>query len=212
MIEYVIHEMPDLNNIGKSVSFPKMVLKSNMNTEDLVKRIAYPGSGVSRATVVSVLMRLSEQLAASLANGYSVTIDGIGTFTAALGYKKGREREDITDEHAPNLNARSIEIAKVNFKANAEFVKQTRALCTGVKRRGEMRLQKLKTTRQQRIAMALDYLERHEQISIKEYAALTSLRYHTAQLELKQLRDDPSSGIRAKGHGVTLVYVKAKRY
>ena len=208
MIDYVIHEMPGLNNIGESVSFPKMVLKSNMSTEELVERIAFPGSGVSRASVVAVLMRLSEQLAASLADGHSVTIDGIGTFTAALGYKEGKEREDISDEDAPNLNARSIEIAKVNFKADVDLVKQTRALCTGMKRRGEMRVQKLQTTRQQRLAMALDYLDRHEQISIKEYAALTSLRYHTARLELKQLREDPTSGIRAKGHGVTLAYVK----
>ena len=208
MIEYVIHEMPGLSNVDKSASFPKMVLKSNLSTEELVERIAFPGSGVSRASVVAVLMRLSEQLAASLADGHSVTIDGIGTFTAALGYKEGRVREDISDEHAPNLNARSIEISKVNFKVDSDLVKQMRALCTGVKRRGEMRVQKLQTTRQQRLAMVLDYLDRHEQISIKEYAALTSLRYHTAQLELKQLRDDLTSGIRAKGHGVTLVYVK----
>ena len=210
MIEYVIHEMPDIRKTGKTVSYPRMVVKSNMTTEELVEKIAMPGSGVSRSSVVAVLMRLSEQMAMSLADGRSVTIEGVGTFTASLGYKEGREREDLTDEHAPNLNARSIEIDKVNFRVDPRLVNGVRWNCNGIKRRGELRLQKLKTTLQERIALAHEFLEQHERMTVSDYAAITSLRYHAAQRELKQLREDISSGICAQGRGVSLAYIKRK--
>ena len=208
MIEYMIHEMPDLNKTGEPISYPKMVVKRNLSTEEFIDRIALPGSGISRSTLKAALMRVAEQLALSLADGYSVTLDEIGIFTAALGYKEGREREDMTHDDAPNRNARSIEVAKVNFKVDQRLVNTVRAECRDIRRRGERHLQAVAAEADTRLAMAQRYIEEHGQMTVKEYAEITGLRYHTAQRELKSFGADPIAGIAPKGRRPHIVYVK----
>lgn len=207
MIEYVVHEMPDIRKTGESVSYPKMVVKRNLNTEEFIDRIALPGSGITRASMKSALMRVAEQLVLALADGYSVSIDEIGTFTAALGYKEGREREDLTDTTAPKRNARSIEVTKVNFRVDPKLVRDVRNECRDIRRRGEMRPQTVDDTLSSRLEMAHRYIEEHGLMTISDYAALTGLRRHNAQRELKALAADPASGIVAKGRHTHIFYV-----
>ena len=69
MIEYVVHEMPDMNKTGEPICYPKMVVKRNLNTEEFIDRIALPGSGITRASMKSALMRVAEQLVLALADG-----------------------------------------------------------------------------------------------------------------------------------------------
>ena len=208
MIEYMIHEMPDLNKTGEPISYPKMVVKRNMSTEEFIDLVALPGSGMSRSTLKAALTRVAEQLALSLADGYSVTLDEIGIFTAALGYKEGREREDMSHADAPNRNARSIEVAKVNFKVDQRLVNAVRTECRDIRRRGERYLQPMAAEADARLTMAQRYIEEHGQMTVKEYAEISGLRLHNAQRELRAFGTDPKTGIAAKGRRPHIVYVK----
>ena len=51
----------------------------------VVERITYPGSGLSRGSVIQVMTTVAEHLSYCMAEGQSVTLDCIGTFTPRSG-------------------------------------------------------------------------------------------------------------------------------
>ena len=85
MAEYIKQEMCDLNGTGEKPVYYRMKIQRNMDMEDFVERITYPGSGLSRGSVIQVMTTVAEHLAYCMAEGQSVTLDGIGTFTPRLG-------------------------------------------------------------------------------------------------------------------------------
>ena len=70
-----------------------------------MERITYPGSGLSRGSVIQVMTTVAEHLAYCMAEGQSVTLDGIGTFTPRLGVAKDKEIDSL-DGDEPKRNAR----------------------------------------------------------------------------------------------------------
>ena len=91
MAEYIKQEMCDLNGTGEKPVYYRMKIQRNMDMEDFVERITYPGSGLSRGSVIQVMTTVAEHLAYCMAEGQSVTLDGIGTFTPRLGVAKDKE-------------------------------------------------------------------------------------------------------------------------
>ena len=59
----------------------------------------------------------SDELAYYMAQGYSVSIDGVGTFKPTLGIAEGKET-DTLDGDEQKRNARSIMVNGVNFRAS----------------------------------------------------------------------------------------------
>ena len=63
-----------------------------------------------------------------MAEGQSVTLDGIGTFTPRLGVVKDKEIDSL-DGDEPKRNARSIEVNGINYRANKELIRETNLRC-----------------------------------------------------------------------------------
>ena len=63
-----------------------------------------------------------------MAEGQSVTLDGIGTFTPRLGVAKDKEIDSL-DGDEPKRNARSIEVNGINYRANKELIRETNLRC-----------------------------------------------------------------------------------
>lgn len=61
---------------------------------------------------------------------------------------------------------------------------------------------------EERISRAIAYMEEHDYLTVKGYAELNGLSVSTASVELRKLRSDASSGIRAIGKRSGLMYVK----
>ena len=95
MAEYIKQEMCDLNGTGEKPVYYRMKIQRNMDMEDFVERITYPGSGLSRGSVIQVMTTVAEHLAYCMAEGQSVTLDGIGTFTPRLGVAKDKEIDSL---------------------------------------------------------------------------------------------------------------------
>ena len=77
-----------------------------------------------------------------------------------------------------------------------------------MERAGESRLHDTPYTKEERLKLAHQYLEEHGAMRVVEYMELTGLSRTKATLELKEFRQDTSSGITFVGRGSAKVYVK----
>ena len=147
-----------------------------------------------------------DEMAELLGKGYSVTIDGLGTFRASIGLEEDKEM-DTFDGNDPKRNARSLRLTDINYRTNKELIKKANRHCK-LERAGESRLHHTPYSKEERLKLAQQYLEEHGVMRVVEYMELTGLSRTKATLELKEFRQDTSSGITFVGRGSAKVYVK----
>ena len=128
MARYIKQEMSDLNGKGEKRVFYRMKIEENIDSNQFMDEIATPGSGLSRASVVSVMTAVAEQLARCMAGGRSVTLEGIGTFKPKLGVVKNKEAETLNEDE-PKRNAQSLEVNGVDFRVDRKLVRNTNRRC-----------------------------------------------------------------------------------
>ena len=83
--KYIKKEIPDLNGTGQTQAYYKMKL-TPMSYDAFVKQCAREGH-TDESLILGVLSLVSEKLALCMAEGYSVKLDGIGTFNAKIGVR-----------------------------------------------------------------------------------------------------------------------------
>lgn len=206
MAKYMKKEMADLNGTGQMQAYYCMQRVGNISHSEFVSRCAYSGSGLARSTVEAVLTVVGDMLPHLLAHGYSVSIDGLGTFAAKLGVREDKE-QDAFEPGEPTRNAQSIEVSGIGFRTDKRLVHKTGRQCT-LERGGVSRLQRSEYTLDERMALARDYLEHNAYMRVGNYAALTGLSHSKACAELRRLSQLPDSGFVSRGSGTHKVYVK----
>ncbi len=154
------------------------------------------------------LSKIAEQLVEELADGNTVTLDGIGTFQATLGVKKDKEMDTI-DGDGPKRNAKSIEVKNVRYVSDKDLVNDVNLHCK-LTRAGVSRVNRSPYTKEERLKMLQDYLAdaTHPFIRVADYAELTSLPRSTATKELRTFSENPANGITTSGRRTAIVYVK----
>ena len=157
--------------------------------------------------VMNVMSHIVDEMAELLGKGYSVSIDGLGTFRASIGLEKDKEM-DTFDEDDTKRNARSLRLTGINYRADKDLIKKANRHCK-LERAGESRLYHTPYTQEERLKQALQYLDEHGAMRVAQYMELTGLSRTKATLELKEFRQDASTGITFLGRGSTKVYVKA---
>lgn len=207
MADYVKQELPNLDGKGEDRSYYRILKRGNVNSNQLIDRICnVGGSSLSRGTIIHVLTTVAEEMARQMADGYSVTLDGIGTFSATIGVKEGKEQDTFYGEEVKR-NAKSLEVKNVTFRSDKELVKEVSRRCD-LKRAGVFQIHRSKYNKEERLKLALDYLSSHSVMRIQDYVELTGLSRTSATLELKEFRENPESGITFSGRGTTKVYIK----
>ena len=208
MAQYIKQEMNALNGESGKQVYYRMKIERNLDMDGFVERVAHDGSGLSRASVLHVMEAVADQLARCMAEGQSVTIEGIGTFKPRLGVVKGKELDAI-DATKPQRNAQSIEVNGVHFRTDKKLVRKTNRHCT-LTRGGISRIKHSSYTEEERLTLALNYLNEHVFMHVSDYMKLTGLKRTSATMELKQFSRDPESGIDTEGRGSHRVYVRRK--
>ncbi len=209
MAKYIKQEMPNLNGKGEDKSYYRIQKQGNVSTDELLQHICdVGGSGISRGSIVHALTSVVDEMTRLLADGYSVTIDGLGTFMATIGVKEGKEADTI-DGGETKRNAQSLEVKNVSYRSDKELVKNINVKCDLV-RAGVCRVHRSQYSKEERLQLALDYLSdsAHPMMRIADYVALTGLSRTAATLELQEFRENPESGITTSGRGTAKVYVK----
>ena len=103
MARYIMEEMPDIQKTGKRITYPKFARIDNASIKELAQRVG-DVSGFSAGDIEGVLLQTAIEMAHLMAEGRSVKIDGIGTFTPSLALG-GRRRQ--TPKRTKHLRRRS---------------------------------------------------------------------------------------------------------
>ena len=205
MARYIKREMVDLNNPGQTIFTYRMQTMPMDNAdfiEDCTRNTTFSGP-----EIMGILSLVAEQLAKRMARGYSVTIDGLGTFKAQIGLTRdARKRlneeasspttDESDDSTQRSLNARSLEVTGILWKPAKSLVRDTNCECR-LERGGEEPLRKSKYTLEERRARALAYLEKHTVMRVSDYVRLTGLSHTKAAKELNNIPGIKSVGSRS---------------
>ena len=201
--KYIKREVADLNGTGRTQACYKMELKS-MNFQQFVD-LCHREGRMDESQILGVLSLVSEKLALCMAEGFSVKLDGIGTFNAKLGVRSDM-LPDAFEEGESSRNAKSIMVNGVSYRADKDLIRNTDRKCTLV-RGGESRLKKSPFTLEERIQKARDFMKAHMFMKVPDYMQLTGLSRSTAAEELRKLASDPSTGITSRGQRSQKLYI-----
>ena len=201
--KYIKQEVPDLNGTGRTQAYYKMKL-SPMSFQQFVSLCSREGR-MEESQILGVLSLVSEKLSLSMSEGYSVKLDGIGTFHAKLGVRDDL-LQDAFEEGEATHNAKSIHVTGVSYRPDPDLIRTTSRRCV-LERGGISRLRKSKLTLEQRIQKAHEYLENHPFMRVPDYVKLTGLSRTTATTELRKLALNPSSGIMSQGSRSQKYYI-----
>ena len=206
MAEYEMQESNLPNREGKRMLYPRIRLKGRYTLEEIARRISQ-GSTYSTGEIIGLVQSLTEEIAAGMAQGLAVKIDGLGIFTPTLGLRRGAGRE-TGEEGERRRNAQSIRVSGVHFRADTRLVGETGMRCR--LERSERKFQKSsrRYTPEERLGLAKRFLATVcPFLTVGDYVELTGLRPTTAGRELRAWAALPDSGIRAEGLGSHRVYV-----
>lgn len=193
--KYIKQEIPDLNGTGRTQAYYKMKLRPLTNEQFI--SICADGSPLDESTIQSVLTRVSDRLSLYMSQGFSVKLDGIGTFHAKLGMRSDM-LQDAFEEGEPTHNASAIRVTGVSYRADNDLIRGTNLRCI-LEKEGVSRLRKCPFTLEERIQKAKDFLAKNMFMRVPDYVRLTGLSRTTASIELRKLASNPSSGIISRG-------------
>lgn len=209
MAKYKLQELPDMQGEGKRKVYPKMVINRTLNLEDLTEKMKSHHRAFSPSTIEAVVMDLEDMMVEVLSMGYNVKLDGIGTFSLSLGF----EDEKLTEmqKEGDKMLYRKVGVKNVNFKVDPEMLLQLRKE-TDLEREmsGVKVIKKNLFSKEERIARALQVIERDGYITLTDYAHINNLSRTAASAELKEITSDANSPIDWRGNGSHKVWIKKR--
>lgn len=206
MAKYIKQELPDLHRTGEEKAYYRLKTTRNVDFQEFVQHMCEHGSGISKGDAIRILMRATESLTTLLAEGYSVSIDELGTFKATIGLEEDKEM-DALDGDAPKRNAQSLRLNGVHFQADKKLVANASRRCR-LERGGVSRLCRSPFTKEERLQKLLAWLDERGMIRVKDYMSLVGLSHTKAAEELRLFSRDASSGVSSVGRLAGKVYVK----
>ena len=207
MAKYIKQEMTDLSGKGEEKVYYRLQSERNIDFNALAEYVGRHNGMMSKGLVINVMEHVVDAMAELIGKGHSVTIDGLGTVRASLGLEKDKVM-DTFDGDETKRNARSLRLTGINYRADKVLIREANRHCKQ-ERAGEARLHHSPYSKEERLKLALQYLEEHGAMRVVEYMELTGLSRTKAAMELKEFRQDLSSGITFIGRGSAKVYVKA---
>ena len=207
MAKYIKQEMIDLSGKNEEKVYYRLQSQGNIGFNELAEHIGRRNGMMSKGLVMNVMEHVADAMAELLGKGHSVTIDGLGTFRASIGLEEDKEM-DTFDGNETKRNAQSLRLTGINYRADKTLIRKANHHCK-LERAGESRLHHTPYSKEERLKLAHQYLKEHGAMRVVEYMELTGLSRTKATLELKEFRQDVSTGITFIGRGSAKVYVKA---
>ena len=224
-LQYYKLEQRDNFDMKKTRTVYKLKRKGNIDGDEFIQKVAHR-RGFSDSVIKGVLNDVAKELALQLAEGFSVTLPDIGSFSLGVRLEQHRkeqwEKEQSAAEAAEESgatvskiaepNAQKIVLHHINFRTNKTFFNEVQIRYNKKKLQRIGKAQGVRITiddmkQSQRIAAAKAYLKEHHYMHVADYANLTGLSRSSAQRELCELDEYRFSGIMAQGLGSHRVYV-----
>lgn len=209
MAKYKLQEMPDVHHSGKKRVFPKLVTNRQMDTKEFIEKLRLHNRAISESVTTAVLTDIANFLGEMLAAGYTVKLDGLGTYSLSLDFDDDKPVEMQGDDD--KMLYRKVRVRDVNYKSDPELVKYINNEIELERDLGGVsRLYEQKYTLEERIGRAAEWLESHAFFTLHDYAAMNNLSRTTASLELKMLTSGDEAPFDYTGSGSHKVWVKRK--
>ena len=211
MAKYKLQEMGDMRYDGKRRVYPKMVTNRTLSRKEFVKMMQNYHRGISESTTEAVLTDVVDMLTDMLSMGYNVNLEGFGTFSLSLAFEDEKPREIQVE--GDKMTYRKVGVKDINFKASPEFVKEVKRETDRELERdmgGVKVIRKQLYSKEERVARALEIIEKNGILTLGDYASINNLSRTAASMELKELTCDKSSPIDSLGRGSHKVWVKRK--
>lgn len=204
MLNYHIQELPSLQQDSEETVFPKLDSYSQFGNKKMIKRIAME-AGVNEGVVMATLDALPHALKNILLEGHTCKIDGLGTFSLSLAFEAKTDEEKTSES-----NHRKVMINRLNLKVDSAFLRELRKEAQFV--RNDSRIVAVRPSKghlEEHLCLAIKWFDTHQMLTLQEYANMTGVSRSTASRELKQITDNPNSGISTQGQGNRKVWVRA---
>ena len=111
------------------------------------------------------------------------------------------------------MTYRKVGVKDINFTASPEFIKDVKRETDRDLERdmgGVKVIRKQLYSKEERIARALEVIEKNGVLTLGDYASINNLSRTAASMELKELTNDKTSPIDSLGRGSHKVWVKRK--
>lgn len=210
MARYIQQEMPDLRKTGKKQTYYRLERLHTIDTDSLLDYMEHNYGNANRGTVKAVIAQLTHAISEYISLGHPVSVEGLGTFRATLGTVENPLTPEVhvaDEDGVQHRNARTIAVNSVHFKVDKAFLAQVNEM-TELESGSVKKLKVMKSTKEERLQKALEYLESHAVLSVSNYIALTGMARTAATLELRAFAHDPACPLKAHGRGSHRVYVK----
>lgn len=185
MAKYIMRELPKAFGRGKRLHTPRILIEGTTNLRDLAEQIAR-GTTFAAAEVEGMVGLLIDAMSDSIAAGYAVRIEGLGSFRAKLGYRKDVTPEIEAEGHR---NAVSLRVAGIAFRPDKSFLHATGEACR-LSRQKRQVYASPHTGQSERLAAAQAFLREHGVLRVKEYKQLVSLSHTAASAELRTFAEE----------------------
>ena len=162
--------------------------------------------------LLGMVETLVKAIAELLADGYTVSIDGMGSFSLSLGLTD-YDKDTPEQRQGGEPNARRVNVRDVRFKAQKRWINDINDKCRHRLHRdkwGERNLHRPTTTREERIQLALNFIREHGFMRLADYVRLSGLSRTTASRELSKLAADKFVPIISQGSLSHKVYIERK--
>ena len=185
MAKYIMRELPKAFGRGKRLHTPRILIEGTTNLRDLAEQIAR-GTTFAAAEVEGMVGLLIDAMSDSIAAGYAVRIEGLGSFRAKLGYRKDVTPEIEAEGHR---NAVSLRVAGIAFRPDKSFLQATGEACRLSRQKRQVYVSP-HTGQRERLAAAQAFLREHGVLRVKEYKQLVSLSHTAASAELRTFAEE----------------------
>ncbi len=207
---YYKREITDLNNTGQRMFRYEIRSEGSVTLEMLAKKVRSHYRALGEGEVMGIVFNLIEAIKESLASGHTVSIDEFGTFSLGIGLRNEKSMvvADNGESETPEPNARSIAIKSIHFRAAKHMISDIDNKCQLYREPGgTAHIHRSTLTREQRIRLAVDYINDHGFMRLSDYAILTGVSRAVASRHLSDFVHDSAVPITTNGVRSHKLYV-----
>ena len=206
MADFFIRKTKNAFGKGKTTLKPTIVHKGVKTVDDLASDIEACCT-FHTADVKGMVEALRKAIARQMADGFSVKVEGLGTFSPSLGYCEGVEPE--TEDSSAHRQTTAFCVNRINFIPESSLLNATNESLHLKRVAAKTDSEVLYATAEERLAALKSYLAKSNHISVGGYVRLTGLSNTPATRELQTFSNDASTGITTEGRGSHKLYILA---
>lgn len=209
-LPYVLQEMENINEPqGVTELKPRPKIQEAVDLKKLSKMTQlHHYRSLSDSEIQAVTEAVVQEMKMQLAQGNSVKIDGMGTFTVSLSDEKRKQRRDKEGNTIQKPHGGSISVTGINLKVDKKLIADVNMMARP-KRVGIVEHQHSPYELHTRLSILKQYLRQFGFISVAKYADIVQLKKGAATRELNAFCLQPDSGITSQGRWSHKVYVMA---